>query len=149
MGGHSTATVPVEKYSNRSQSGNMNEPLAQVENCLSMPTTHARRHKAAPSQEFMEENGLDRAIHPRYSLDFAPSDFYLFSHVKPCLRGQTFETADEAVLAIGAVLRGSENGPCMRLFSIGCRDSGNALKPMVMILRAFNKIERGEPVSHS
>jgi hypothetical protein len=38
----------------------------------------------------------------------ALSDFYLFSHVKHCLRGQSFETADELSLAIDAVLRGIE-----------------------------------------
>jgi hypothetical protein len=56
----------------------------------------------------MEENGLERAIHPLYSQDWAPSDFYLFSHVKYCLRGQSFEMADELFLAIEAVLRGIE-----------------------------------------
>jgi hypothetical protein len=54
----------------------------------------------------MEENGLERAIHPPYSPDLAPSDFYLFTHVKHCLRGQSFETADELFLAFDAVLRG-------------------------------------------
>jgi hypothetical protein len=51
----------------------------------------------------------------------APSDFHLFSHVKHCLRGQSFETADGHFLAIDAVLRGIEklkNGRCMWLFSI-------------------------------
>jgi histone-lysine N-methyltransferase SETMAR len=65
-------------------------------------------HTAAVSQEFKEENGLERAIHPPYSQDLAPSDFYLFSHVKHCLRGQSFETADELFLAIDAVLRSIE-----------------------------------------
>jgi hypothetical protein len=53
----------------------------------------------------MEENGLERAIHSPYSPDLASSDFYLFSHVKHCLRGQSFETADEPFLAIDAILR--------------------------------------------
>jgi hypothetical protein len=94
---------------------------------------------AAASQEFMEENGLERAIHPPYSQDLTPSDFCLFSHVKHCLRGQSFEMADEHCLTIDPVLRHLENRPCMRLFSIGCRDSGNALKPMVTILRELKK----------
>jgi hypothetical protein len=57
----------------------------------------------------MEENGLERAIHPRYSQDLAPSDFYLFSHMKHCLRGQSFETADGLSFAIDAVLRCLDN----------------------------------------
>jgi hypothetical protein len=54
----------------------------------------------------MEENGLERPIHPPHSPDFALSDLYLLSHMKHCLRGQSFETADELFLAIDAVLRG-------------------------------------------
>jgi histone-lysine N-methyltransferase SETMAR len=65
-------------------------------------------HTAAASQKFREENGLERAIHSPYSPDLTPSDFYLFSHVKHCMRGQSFETADALVLAIDAVSRGSE-----------------------------------------
>jgi hypothetical protein len=71
---------------------------------------NARPHIAAASQEFMEENGLERAIHTPYAPDLAPSDFYLFSHVKHCLRGQSFETVDELVLVIDAVSRGIEIG---------------------------------------
>jgi hypothetical protein len=73
------------------------------------PTTHGQStsaHTAAASQGFMKGNGLERVIHPLYSPDLAPSDLYLFSHVKHCLRRQSFETADELFLAIDAVLRG-------------------------------------------
>jgi hypothetical protein len=56
----------------------------------------------------MEENGLERAIHPQYSPVLAPSDFYLFSHVKHCPRGQSLKTADELSLVIDAILRGIE-----------------------------------------
>jgi hypothetical protein len=56
----------------------------------------------------MEENGLERASRPPYSPHSTPSDFYLFGHVKHCLRGQSFETADELLLAIDAVLMGIE-----------------------------------------
>jgi hypothetical protein len=56
----------------------------------------------------MEENRLERAIHPQYSPNLVPSDFHLFSHVKHCLRGQSFEAADELFLIIEAVLRDIE-----------------------------------------
>jgi hypothetical protein len=62
-----------------------------------MLTTHACTHR-----------GLEKAIHPQYSPDLAPSDFYLFSHVKDYLRGQSLETADELFLAIDAVLSAIE-----------------------------------------
>jgi hypothetical protein len=69
---------------------------------------NAHPHVAASSQEFIEENGLETAIHQPYSPGLAPSDFYFFTHVKHCLRGQSFETADELFLAVDAVLRGIE-----------------------------------------
>jgi hypothetical protein len=75
----------------------MNKLVAYVDNRkLSVYADNARAHTAAASQEFMEENGLERAIHPLYSQDVAHSDFYLLSHVKYCLRGPLFETADDA-----------------------------------------------------
>jgi hypothetical protein len=71
---------------------------------------NARPHTAAAatSQKFMEENGMIRAPHPYYSPDLTPSDFYLFGYVKHCLRGQSFETADDLLLSIEAVLRDIE-----------------------------------------
>jgi hypothetical protein len=87
----------------------------------------------------MEENGLERAIHPPYSPHLAPSDFYLFIPVTHCLRGQSFETADELFLAIDAVLRG------IRQY-IGCRDFGNVFKSMVTISKKLNKLQWAESV---
>jgi Zn-dependent M16 (insulinase) family peptidase len=107
-GTNSTATLTEQKYSSRSQSGDVNKPVAQVEKRSSIPTTHARTHTAAASQEFMEENRREIAIHARYLQDLAPSGFSLFSYVKHCLRGQSFETADKLSLAIDAVLNDIE-----------------------------------------
>jgi transposase len=73
-----------------------------------MLTRPDRTHTAAAPEQFMEENGMIRAPHPRYSPDLTPSDFYLFGYVKHCLRGQSFETADELFSSIEAVLRGIE-----------------------------------------
>jgi exoribonuclease R len=110
------ATLTEGKYPSHSQSGNVNKPVAQVENSITMPTTHARTHTTARSQEFMEENGLERVIHPSYLPDLALSDFYLFSHVKHCLRGQSSEMADELFLSIDAVLRGLEKYTLLAAF---------------------------------
>jgi hypothetical protein len=60
--------------------------------------------------------------------------------VKHCLRGRSFETADELFLAIDAVLRGIEKWTLHAPFSIGCRDLRNFLKPMVTIMRELKKI---------
>jgi hypothetical protein len=56
----------------------------------------------------MEENGIGRATHPSYSPDLAPSDFHLFGYMKHCLRGQSFEAADEFFSASEVISMGSE-----------------------------------------
>jgi hypothetical protein len=48
----------------------------------------------------MEENGMAKAPHRSYSPDLESSDFYLFGHMKPCLRGQSFKSADKLFSAI-------------------------------------------------
>jgi histone-lysine N-methyltransferase SETMAR len=65
------------------------------------PHTQRQHHKNS-----WRRMDLERAIHSPYSPDLAPSDFCLFSHVKHCLRGQSFEMADELFFAMDAVLRG-------------------------------------------
>jgi hypothetical protein len=84
------------------------EQIGDAGRKLIVHADNARSHTAAASQEFMEENGRERAIHPPHSSDLAPSDFYLIIHVKHCLRGQSFEAADEFFLAIDVILRGPE-----------------------------------------
>jgi histone-lysine N-methyltransferase SETMAR len=55
---------------------------------------NARPHKATVSQQFMARNKIVITSHPPYSPDLAPSDFYLFGHVKGLLRGESFETGE-------------------------------------------------------
>jgi hypothetical protein len=43
---------------------------------------NARPHTAKMTSQFMEQNSMQRAPHSAYSLDLAPSDFYLFGYVK-------------------------------------------------------------------
>jgi hypothetical protein len=80
---------------------------------------NARPQTAAASQEFMEENELERATRPPYSLVLAPSDFYLFGDVKHRLRGQSFEAVDELFSSLEAVLRGIKKRFEMLCFSSG------------------------------
>jgi hypothetical protein len=58
---------------------------------LMVDADHARPHKAAASQRFLVRNVMVKAANPPYSPDLAPSDFYLFGHVKGVLRGDSFE----------------------------------------------------------
>ena len=38
--------------------------------------------------------------HPPYSPDLAPSDFWLFSHLKNCMRGKSFSSNYEVIAAV-------------------------------------------------
>jgi hypothetical protein len=51
------------------------EQAAGASRKLIVHADNTRRHMAAAAQEFTEDNGLERAIHPQYSPDLAPFDF--------------------------------------------------------------------------
>jgi hypothetical protein len=53
-------------------------------------TDNARPHSAKVILDFIECNAMKRVSHRRYSPDLAPSDFYLFGHVKQLPRGYEF-----------------------------------------------------------
>jgi histone-lysine N-methyltransferase SETMAR len=44
---------------------------------LTVHADNARPHTAKMTSQFMEQNSMQRAPHPAYSPDLAPSDFYL------------------------------------------------------------------------
>jgi hypothetical protein len=56
------------------------------------------------------------AGHHPYSSDLAPSDFYLFSHVRSLLRGESFETGEQSLSAGEGVLRSLEKSTLTRVF---------------------------------
>jgi hypothetical protein len=43
--------------------------------------------------------------HPPYSPDLAPCDFFLFAYIKEISKDQSFETHDELLEAIEAIIR--------------------------------------------
>jgi hypothetical protein len=49
---------------------------------------------------FARENHLGIAPHPSYSPDLAPSDFFLFGHVKHALDGVEFPSEENLLAAI-------------------------------------------------
>lgn len=48
-------------------------------------------HKSAETMAVIEKNGFVLLDHPPYSPDLAPSDFYLFRHMKKHLRGKIYQ----------------------------------------------------------
>jgi hypothetical protein len=55
---------------------------------------NARPHVAKKIKQYLEDNNLKNAPHAPYSPDFAPSDFFLFGHVKRLPQGTGFQTAE-------------------------------------------------------
>jgi hypothetical protein len=54
----------------------------------------------------MEENNLRGAPHPRFSLDMAPSDFFLSRDIKGKLQGTEFTEKDDLLVEIRETLNG-------------------------------------------
>jgi hypothetical protein len=63
-----------------------------------------RAHTADKSIASCAENGMALAIHPPYSPDRAPSDRFLFGHVKCCLQGIAFASYEELLVVIGEIV---------------------------------------------
>jgi hypothetical protein len=51
-----------------------------------------------------EENRLRLAVHPSYSPDLAPSDFFLFGYIKHCLQGIPFPSSEELFAVIHEIV---------------------------------------------
>jgi len=65
---------------------------------------NAPAHAALLTQRFLTDNNMTVVPHPSYSLDLAPSDFFLFSKLKMKLKGRRFQTMDEIQAESQAVL---------------------------------------------
>jgi hypothetical protein len=68
------------------------------------------------TQHFFEHNPLKRLVHPPYSPDISPSDFYLFDKIKSQLIGQ--ESPDEIGLfeAVSDILNAISAAELQRVF---------------------------------
>jgi histone-lysine N-methyltransferase SETMAR len=60
---------------------------------LTVDPDNARPYTTKSSLAFLEANEMIKGPHPPYSPDLAPSDSFLFGHVKRLLRGWVFTTA--------------------------------------------------------
>jgi histone-lysine N-methyltransferase SETMAR len=69
---------------------------------------NAPPHTTKMISQFMEQNSMQRAPHPAYSPDLAPSDFDLFGSVKKLLSGCQFADQDSLLQAVSDILVGIE-----------------------------------------
>jgi transposase len=67
---------------------------------LQLHLDNCRVHFSKATEQFITENHIERVPHPSYSLDLAPSDFWIFDHMKTSLIGQTFDEPEQLLEAI-------------------------------------------------
>lgn len=67
---------------------------------------NAKPHTSKVTKQFLSELGWELMMHPPYSPDLAPSDYYLFSHLQLFLRGGIFNSADEVISEVKSFYAG-------------------------------------------
>jgi histone-lysine N-methyltransferase SETMAR len=65
---------------------------------------NCRVHFSKASEQFFTEDEIVHLPHPRYSPDLAPSDFWLFGHMKAALAGPALDRPEELLDAITTFL---------------------------------------------
>ncbi|CAH1966094.1 unnamed protein product [Acanthoscelides obtectus] len=58
---------------------------------------NASSHTAQKTRQYLTEENVELLDHPRYSPDLSPNDFFTFPKIKNRLRGQRFQSPEEAV----------------------------------------------------
>jgi histone-lysine N-methyltransferase SETMAR len=66
---------------------------------------NASSHTAAKTLDYLMDEGVQLLPHPPYSPDLAPCDFFVFPRVKDRLRGNRFNTAEDAIEAYESALQ--------------------------------------------
>ena len=61
---------------------------------------NARVHNCKIAMDAVERNGCELIPHPVYSLDLAPSDYFLFPNLKKDIRGRHFLSNEEVMAAV-------------------------------------------------
>jgi histone-lysine N-methyltransferase SETMAR len=67
---------------------------------LTLGAKYARPHTASKTQDLIKTSGWEQIHHPPYSPDLAPSDFYVFLHLKKFLGGRRFLEGDDVKEAV-------------------------------------------------
>jgi transposase len=78
---------------------------------------NCRLHFSKATEQFITENHIGRVPHPPYRLDLAPSDFWLFGHVKTSLVGQTFDEPEQLLEIITKFLNEIQPPEVIAVFS--------------------------------
>jgi hypothetical protein len=87
---------------------------------------------------FLHRNRLWPAVHPPYSPDLGPSDFFLFGHVKHSLKGMVFPLHEQFPATIHEIVIATRKRPYMTCLSTGWRDLNGFLRTMVTPIHTPN-----------
>ena len=73
---------------------------------------NARVHTCKIAMDAVEQNGYELHVipHPAYSLDLAPSGYFLFPNLKKDIRGRHFRSNEEVVAAVEEWVRDKDPG---------------------------------------
>ena len=71
---------------------------------------NARVHTCKIAMDAVERNGYKLIPHPTYSLDLAPSDYFLFPNLKKDIRGSHFRSNEDVVAAVEEWVRDNDPG---------------------------------------
>jgi len=67
---------------------------------------NAPAHKALSVQQFLTKNSMTQLLHPPYSPDLTPCDFFLFPQIKKVLRGKRFTDVEKVKKKTTEALKG-------------------------------------------
>jgi [histone H3]-lysine36 N-dimethyltransferase SETMAR len=76
-----------------------------VDNGWLLHHDNAPAHRSRVCQEILDEIGVELLVHPPYSPDLAPCDFFLFPELKKYLRGNRYQSDGEVNNAVSGALK--------------------------------------------
>jgi histone-lysine N-methyltransferase SETMAR len=84
---------------------------------LQLHLDNCRVHFSKVTEQFITENHIGRVRHPPHSPDLAPSEIWLFSHVKTSPAGQTSDEPEQMLEAITEFLNEIQPPEVVAVFS--------------------------------
>ena len=76
--------------------------------CVLLQQDNARVHTCKVPMDAVERKGYELILHPAYSPDLAPGDFFLFPNLKKDIRGLHFRSDEEVVTAVEEWVKGPD-----------------------------------------
>ena len=77
---------------------------------------NARPHTSRKVTDYLESHDIEKAPHPPFSPDIAPSDFYLFGYIKQKIAGRHFEDPEDLYSAVDDIFSEIPKGELMSVF---------------------------------